>query len=155
MIFRFQMISNRVKCGKRPSLRCCSPFRNVPLEQSVHVRIVGGELRRKLLNRRALFPVFIGSAAENGLTTLFHRSSADDARTKTAPYQLHRATKQAKVRLNRKDHYLGCFDSPESRERYDDLLAEWLEKNSDQRRTTLTVGELVLMCWDAESPPRG
>ncbi len=47
--------------------------------------------------------------------------------TKRKPaYLLHQATGQARVRIDRKDHYLGVFGSQESRDRYDDLIAEWL-----------------------------
>ena len=39
-------------------------------------------------------------------------------------YQLHKATGQAKVRIDGRDFYLGLYGSPESRERYDELVAE-------------------------------
>ncbi len=65
-------------------------------------------------------------------------------RTKPA-YLLHRATGQARCRTNGKDHYLGQFGSPESRERYEDLVAEWFARNGDTTRHTLTVDDLVLL----------
>lgn len=34
-------------------------------------------------------------------------------------YQNHKGSGQAKVRINQRDHYLGPFGSPESRERYE------------------------------------
>jgi hypothetical protein len=41
-------------------------------------------------------------------------------------YSLHKRSGQAVVRLAGTDFYLGPFDSPESRERYDRFVAEWL-----------------------------
>lgn len=41
-------------------------------------------------------------------------------------YRLHKARNLAVVRLNGKDHYLGTYDSPESREKYHRLFAEYL-----------------------------
>ena len=41
-------------------------------------------------------------------------------------YRLHKPKQLAVVRLNGRDVYLGRYDSPESRERYDRLIAEWL-----------------------------
>lgn len=64
---------------------------------------------------------------------------------KKPSYLLHRHTGQARVRINGRDHYLGKYGLPESRDRYDDLIAEWLLKNGDTTRYTLTVDELVLL----------
>jgi hypothetical protein len=41
-------------------------------------------------------------------------------------YTLHKAPSQAIVRLSGHDHYLGPHGTPESRQKYDRLLAEWL-----------------------------
>jgi hypothetical protein len=41
-------------------------------------------------------------------------------------YRLHKPTGQGVVRINDHDHYLGAYDSPKSRQRYDRLIAEWL-----------------------------
>lgn len=60
-------------------------------------------------------------------------------------YQLHKATGQAKVRIDGKDHYLGVHGTATSRERYDELITDWLASHSNPKRLTLTVGELVLM----------
>jgi len=46
-------------------------------------------------------------------------------------YQLHKATGQARVRINGHDIYLGKYRSPESEERYRQVIADWL-KNQDQ-----------------------
>lgn len=59
-------------------------------------------------------------------------------------YCLHRATGQARVRINGKDIYLGQFGTPESRERYDDLIREWSFKNGNVTGYALTVDELCL-----------
>ena len=59
-------------------------------------------------------------------------------------YALHRPTGQARVRIGGKDHYLGAYGSPESRERYDDLLSEWLARG-DAERYRLTLDDLSLL----------
>jgi hypothetical protein len=41
-------------------------------------------------------------------------------------YRLHRASGQAVVTLNGVDHYLGRWNSPESKAEYDRLISEWL-----------------------------
>ena len=63
-------------------------------------------------------------------------------------YLLHRSTGQARVRIDGKDHYLGPYGSPESRERYEDLIAEWFARQSDVTAYTLTVDDLCLMFID-------
>jgi hypothetical protein len=45
---------------------------------------------------------------------------------RTPSYCHHKATGQAVVRLNGQDHYLGKYDTPESRAEYDRLIAQWL-----------------------------
>jgi len=64
---------------------------------------------------------------------------------KKPAYQLHKATGQAKVRLDGKDYYLGEYRTRESKERYDGLIEQWLikEENIDQYR--LSVDELCMM----------
>ena len=42
-------------------------------------------------------------------------------------YQLHKATGQARVRINGHDIYLGKYRSPESEERYRQVIADWLK----------------------------
>lgn len=59
-------------------------------------------------------------------------------------YLLHQSTGQARVRIDGKDHYLGAYGSPESRDRYDDLIAEWFTRQ-DVKRATLTVDDLALL----------
>ncbi len=45
---------------------------------------------------------------------------------KTPGYRLHKPSGQAYVRINGKFHYLGLHGSSESRDRYDELIADWL-----------------------------
>jgi hypothetical protein len=66
-------------------------------------------------------------------------------------YLRHKSTGQARVRIDGKDHYLGPYGSPESRERYDDLIAEWFAKG-DVSNYKLTVDDLsILFAEHAES----
>lgn len=64
---------------------------------------------------------------------------------KKPAYTHHKSTNQARVRINGKDHYLGEYGSPESRERYDDLIAEWFANSGDTSRYTLTIDDLCLL----------
>jgi integrase len=48
-------------------------------------------------------------------------------RSRVPGYLLHKPTGYARVRIAGKDIYLGKFDSPESREAYHRLIAEWLQ----------------------------
>jgi integrase len=47
--------------------------------------------------------------------------------TKPPSYRLHKATGQAVVTLNRKDHYLGKHGTPESRLLYERLITQWMQ----------------------------
>lgn len=60
-------------------------------------------------------------------------------------YTEHKPTGQARVRMNGRDHYLGEYNSPESRDRYNDLMQEWLITDGDVSRYTLTIDDLALM----------
>lgn len=64
---------------------------------------------------------------------------------KKPSYLLHKSTGQARVRIGGKDHYLGRYGSPESRDRYDDLIAEWFSKQGDLSGYLLTVDDLSLV----------
>ena len=64
---------------------------------------------------------------------------------KKPAYLLHKATGQARCRVNHKDHYLGRYGSPESREKYDELVAEWFARNGDTSRHDLTIDDLALL----------
>ena len=60
-------------------------------------------------------------------------------------YTLHKATGRARVRIDGRDHYLtGEYGSDESREAYDDLIAEWLSRQ-DTSRITLTIDDLAVL----------
>ncbi len=71
---------------------------------------------------------------------------------RTPTYCLHKGSGQAVVRIDGHDHYLGKYDTPESKVEYDRLIAEWL---SGGRRlpppavtiSGLTVNELILAYW--------
>jgi integrase len=70
---------------------------------------------------------------------------------KTPSYCLHKASGQAVVRIDGKDHYLGIHGSAESYREHDRLIAEWL---SNGRRLTLantvgwlTIEELMARYW--------
>ena len=60
-------------------------------------------------------------------------------------YQFHKASGQARVRIRGRDHYLGAHGSPESYERYQDLIFEWRVRNQDVDRYTMTVDELAIL----------
>jgi integrase len=82
---------------------------------------------------------------------------------RTPKYRLHKGSGQALVQLNGRRFYLGRHGTPESRERYYRLLAEWLASGRapDQspcsspgetsspadKPTPLTISELVLAYW--------
>lgn len=52
--------------------------------------------------------------------------------SKVPGYVLHRATGQAVVRINGKDHYLGKHGTPASHEAYERLLIQWRLQKVDQ-----------------------
>jgi integrase len=64
-------------------------------------------------------------------------------RKKKPGYWRHRPSGQAYVRIDGKDHYLGPYDSPESRDRYDEIVRGWtLNQSAD--RFAITIDELAL-----------
>ncbi|QDV31896.1 hypothetical protein Spb1_38420 [Planctopirus ephydatiae] len=62
-------------------------------------------------------------------------------------YLLHRPTGQARVRISGKDTYLGKFGTPESREKYEELVTAWLS-DQDPRHVALTIDDLALLFLD-------
>jgi integrase len=78
-------------------------------------------------------------------------------KTRIPMRRLHKATGQAAVTLNGKHYYLGPYDSDESVERYEELIADWLKKRGEVRRSpqqepnqplgSLSVNELILAYW--------
>ena len=63
-------------------------------------------------------------------------------------YSLHKPTGQARVRIDGRSYYLGKYGTPESRERYEGLIAEWFARNGDASRYSLTVDDLALLFVD-------
>ncbi|MEQ8637413.1 tyrosine-type recombinase/integrase [Gimesia maris] len=59
-------------------------------------------------------------------------------------YQLHKASGQARVRINGNDHYLGPYGSQESRDEYDKLISVWLSRQ-DVSNVKLTIADLSLL----------
>ena len=71
------------------------------------------------------------------------------SRKRPPRYSLHKASGQARARIDGRDIDMGVFGSPESREKYAHLIAEWLERNDEpQCRSTLTIEELALAHLD-------
>lgn len=63
-------------------------------------------------------------------------------------YRLHRPSGQAAVTLDGRDYYLGKYNTPSSRQRYDAVLAEWLAGGRRLEHVSqLTVAELVVRYW--------
>jgi integrase len=70
-------------------------------------------------------------------------------------YRLHKPTRQAVVRLDGRDHYLGKHGSEASREKYRRTVAEWLTASVAPSATdppgppvpVLTVAEIILAFW--------
>ena len=80
-------------------------------------------------------------------------SSHSLAQKKLPGYLLHKATGQARVRINGNDHYLGPFGSEQSRVAYGNLIAKhasgvpidpFRSSSSDSDDPGLTINELVL-----------
>ena len=70
---------------------------------------------------------------------------------RTPSYCLHRASGQAVDPHDGKDHYLGKYDTPDSRAEYDRLIAEWLGNGRSLAASTtaagLSVNEVILGFW--------
>jgi hypothetical protein len=65
--------------------------------------------------------------------------------TSTPTYRLHKATGQAVVTVNGKDHYLGKHGSKESKQRYDQLIGQWLSRGRATAETSaedITITEV-------------
>jgi integrase len=67
----------------------------------------------------------------------------------------HKNSGQGVVRLNGKDHYLGKFGDPETKRKYDTLIAEWLANRrqsfapdaTQSAKSSITVAEGILHFW--------
>ncbi|MGE3180614.1 MAG: hypothetical protein AB7N71_03220 [Phycisphaerae bacterium] len=64
-------------------------------------------------------------------------------------YRLHKATGQGCADVDGKRFYFGAFDKPESREKYDRFIAEWLSRGRalPTKTESMTVNELILLYW--------
>jgi integrase len=60
-------------------------------------------------------------------------------------YCLHKPTGQAYVRINRKLHYLGEYNSEASHKRYDALIAKWLGETFNAETESLTISRLAIL----------
>lgn len=72
-------------------------------------------------------------------------------RGKVPAYCLHKASGRAIVRLNGRDHYIGVYGSPESHERYAQLIAGWRESvapatvhSRGPGRSVVSINEMLL-----------
>jgi len=77
-------------------------------------------------------------------------------RSRTPSYRLHRPSGRAVVTLNGKDHYLGKHGTPESREAYDRLVAEWLAQGRQPLQPLApddgpTIDDVLLAYWQHAS----
>jgi len=78
-------------------------------------------------------------------------------RKKSPPsYRLHKARNCAVVTINRRNHYLGPYESAESYEKYARLIADWEVSTADRAPTVpvqsagypdLSVNEMLLRYW--------
>lgn len=79
------------------------------------------------------------------------------ARTPRVPkYRHYRPKDLAVVRIDGRDHYLGRYNSPESREKYHRLVSEWLARGvaapaapapAGAQVADLTINELLVAFW--------
>jgi integrase len=77
--------------------------------------------------------------------------------TRIPSYRHYRPKDLAVVRIDGRDHYLGKYDSPESRQRYHRLIAEWLASADRSPATAdpaqarpappLEIKDLILAYW--------
>jgi site-specific recombinase XerD len=62
---------------------------------------------------------------------------------KKPSYSLHKASGQARVRIDGVDHNVGPFNSEKSRAKYNDLITDWLARQDDP--TGLSIADLSLL----------
>src|SRR5688572_13233983 len=69
-------------------------------------------------------------------------------------YCLHRSSGRAHVTIAGQTTYLGPFGSPESRDKYDRIIAEWIASGrapdiqAPSARGALTVSDICLAFWE-------
>ncbi len=66
------------------------------------------------------------------------------SRNRPPKYALHKASGQARVRMDGKDVYLGVYGSPESHQRYGKRIEEWLRRQ-DEQPSEMTIAEVSLV----------
>ncbi len=73
----------------------------------------------------------------------------NDKSDRVPRYRLHKATGQAVVTLNGRDHYLGKHKTKASKTAYERLIAEWLAagRQMPADSTTLSVNEALVQYW--------
>lgn len=67
------------------------------------------------------------------------------AANKHPSYRLHKPTGQAVVTIDRKDFYLGRFESPESRQKYNRIIGEWLIRGKTSPGITKDSATIALV----------
>jgi hypothetical protein len=70
---------------------------------------------------------------------------------KIPAYREHTPSGQAHIRINGKDHYLGKYGTPESHDRYDEIVAEFVVGAQPESSRKLTG---VLAAWWVECKRR-
>jgi integrase len=83
----------------------------------------------------------------------FERGTVAMSKLKRPSYLFHKATKQARVRIDGKWKYLGVFGTPKSKARYEKLCADWLHDHQDEmgdesaraETSLLTIDDLALL----------
>jgi integrase len=75
---------------------------------------------------------------------------SDANHSRIPSYCKHRATGQAVVRLNGRDHYLGKHGTAASKEEYNRLIREWLahERRLPSTTNDLSLNEVMAAYWD-------
>ncbi|WP_437231054.1 tyrosine-type recombinase/integrase [Planctomicrobium sp. SH661] len=69
-------------------------------------------------------------------------------RIRTPKYSFHKATGQARVYIDGQDHYLGPYDSPESKRKYRQLVDRWLRRQQARQFPEMTLSSLSLLYND-------
>src|SRR5580704_4462922 len=89
-----------------------------------------------------------GKCVRYTLRPRFREALAMFIQPRVPSYCIHKARNQAYVRLNGEMIYLGRPGSPESKEKYNRLVAEWLGAGqthvSPNERATISVNEVLL-----------
>jgi integrase len=100
-----------------------------------------------LLSHDLWLPAASGSATHYRFFTDFEELYTMP--TKRIPkYSLHKASGQARVCIDGRDHYLGPFDSPESHTRYRELIDKWQLRQSSPAQFRMTLGQLIILYDD-------